>query len=219
MPRFLLLRFDAPMQSWSVCGRHQKINVTADFPTKSGVVGILAACLGIERGEYQKLQQLSDSLSYSTATLSRPSVAEDFQATRSPEKQRIVKKQYLCDASFLVAISHPDIDLLAAAVKNPVFIPYFGRKSYMPSRPLFEAVVEAENEIAALLLNGPKRELQVVSETSFADGVVSCIREPIIDQPCFIATNGEARNVTFRERFIYIYLLRNPSHCGSEPGQ
>lgn len=47
-------------------------------------------------------------------------------------------RQYLADAEFIVGITHPDEDSLndlVAAVQNPVFDTYLGRKSFPPAFP------------------------------------------------------------------------------------
>lgn len=53
----LALYFDAPMQSWG-CGSRYGRRSTGDFPTRSGVTGILCAALGIARDDTERIQQL-----------------------------------------------------------------------------------------------------------------------------------------------------------------
>jgi CRISPR system Cascade subunit CasD len=59
--------------------------------------------------------------------------------TRQPETV-VSWRQYLCDASFLVAVqtNHPGlVESLAEAVQQPHWPIYLGRKSCPPSRPVF----------------------------------------------------------------------------------
>ena len=55
----LLLRLAGPMQSW---GTDSKFDVrrTGREPSKSGVIGLVAAALGIARQDRQALQTLND---------------------------------------------------------------------------------------------------------------------------------------------------------------
>ena len=50
MGKILLLRLEGALQSW---GDHAKWDVrdSGDFPSKSGVAGLLACALGLERGD------------------------------------------------------------------------------------------------------------------------------------------------------------------------
>ena len=60
MGKILLLRLEGALQSW---GDHAKWDVrdSGDFPSKSGVVGLLACAMGLERGD-PKIADLSAHL-------------------------------------------------------------------------------------------------------------------------------------------------------------
>jgi CRISPR system Cascade subunit CasD len=50
----------------------------------------------------------------------------------------VTSRQYLADAEFLIAISHPVEDRvteIAQAMRNPVFMTYLGRKAFAPTFP------------------------------------------------------------------------------------
>ena len=49
----LLLRLAAPLQSWG-CGSKFNIRNTEREPTKSGVIGMIAAAMGIQRNDDPK---------------------------------------------------------------------------------------------------------------------------------------------------------------------
>lgn len=51
-------------------------------------------------------------------------------------------RDYLCDASFLVALqSRSDlVDQLAVALQNPTWVIFLGRKACPPSRPVFDGL-------------------------------------------------------------------------------
>ena len=61
MARFLILRLDGPMQAW---GTHtfEDYRPTNIFPTRSGLLGLIGACLGIERADREALSRLAESV-------------------------------------------------------------------------------------------------------------------------------------------------------------
>jgi len=63
MPDFLILKLQGVMQSW---GEHtyEGLRPSANFPTRSALVGLLGACLGIERTDSDTQQDLADSFQY-----------------------------------------------------------------------------------------------------------------------------------------------------------
>lgn len=55
----ILLRLKGPMQSWGTSSRFE--TRTSDYyPSKSAVIGIIAASLGYRRDEDEKIQKLND---------------------------------------------------------------------------------------------------------------------------------------------------------------
>lgn len=64
MPRFLILRLDGPMQAW---GTHtlEDFRPSNVYPTRSGLLGLLAACLGIERSDHIGQAALAASVEFS----------------------------------------------------------------------------------------------------------------------------------------------------------
>ncbi|HMQ32558.1 MAG TPA: type I-E CRISPR-associated protein Cas5/CasD [Chloroflexaceae bacterium] len=65
--------------------------------------------------------------------------------TKEPETD-VSERHYLADASFLAALQGPPdlIASLAAAVQNPVWPCFLGRKACVPATPLFEGVGQHE---------------------------------------------------------------------------
>jgi CRISPR system Cascade subunit CasD len=50
----------------------------------------------------------------------------------------VTQRAYLADAEFIVTVNHPDderLDSISAAVGDPVFMPYLGRKAFAPAFP------------------------------------------------------------------------------------
>ncbi len=64
MPRFLILRLDGPMQAW---GTHtfEDFRPSNLYPTRSGLLGLLAVCLGIARSDHTAQARLAASVEFS----------------------------------------------------------------------------------------------------------------------------------------------------------
>ena len=64
MPRFLILRLDGPMQAWGT-HTYEDFRPSNLYPTRSGLLGLLAACLGIERIDLDGQSNLAASVEFS----------------------------------------------------------------------------------------------------------------------------------------------------------
>jgi CRISPR system Cascade subunit CasD len=141
----LLIRFCAPMQSWGTQSRFT-VRDTGFEPSKSGVLGLLCAALGIDREDDEGLQPL---------TLLRMGVradregalrmdyhtAKDVRMANGKKKgTELSTRYYLADAAFLVGLESDDLSLLEriqAALKTPVWALFLGRKAFVPSEPVW----------------------------------------------------------------------------------
>lgn len=147
----LLLRLVGPMQSWGTTSRFDQRD-TGKEPSKSGVVGLLAAAMGIDRENWDDLQPLTH-LSMGVRH-DRPGVPKrDYQTAGCASGDRIKKADgsqsddgvvsqrfYLADAAFLVGLAGNDrvlLEKIHAALRDPVWPQALGRKSYVPSEPIW----------------------------------------------------------------------------------
>ncbi|MEI9476241.1 MAG: type I-E CRISPR-associated protein Cas5/CasD [Deltaproteobacteria bacterium] len=142
----LLLRFVGPMQSWGTTSRFDQRD-TGKEPSKSGVVGLLAAALGIDRENWTDLEPLTH-LSIGIRH-DRPGVPKrDYQTAQhiiSADRSKIhetavTTRDYLADGAFLVGLECDERSLLErihAALRDPVWPLALGRKSYVPSEPIW----------------------------------------------------------------------------------
>lgn len=130
----LLLRLAGPMQSWGSSSRFARRG-TEIAPTKSGVIGMLAAAKGIRRTE--PITELLD-LEFGVRLDQPGQVMHDFQTARTLDGRSsapLTYRFYLADAAFLAAVSG-DRDLLtglADALRRPHFPLYLGRRSCPPA--------------------------------------------------------------------------------------
>ncbi|MBS2545346.1 type I-E CRISPR-associated protein Cas5/CasD [Catenulispora sp. NL8] len=149
----LLLRLAGPLQSWGIAGENNRRD-TASAPTKSGILGLLAAAEGRRRED-----PITDLLSlhmgvrtdqpgsllrdYHTVSdyrgvplLSAAVTTAGVQKPTSPKKPtHVTTRFYLQDAVFLAAIAGPaaTIETLHRAVTNPAFPLALGRRSCVPA--------------------------------------------------------------------------------------
>lgn len=156
----LILRLAGPLQSWgdrSVFNRRE----TRPEPTKSGVLGLLAAASGRAREEPlddllglqlgvrvdqpgSLLRDYHTVSDYRGRPLPQAGVsAKGIQKPTSPAKHtHVTQRFYLQDAVFLAALHGPSalIETLAEAVQRPAFPLALGRRSCVPTQPIFLAV-------------------------------------------------------------------------------
>lgn len=133
----LLLRLSGPLQSWgseSVYDHRE----TDSMPTKSGVIGMLAAALGRKRDE--AVDDLAE-LEFGVRGDLPGTKLNDFQIAHMGEKlnTNLSNRAYLCDAIFLAGLGCEDMDFLLRleeALANPRFAVFLGRRSCPPTLPL-----------------------------------------------------------------------------------
>lgn len=137
----LLLRLVGPMQSWGTRSRFDERDTELE-PSKSGVIGLLCAALGRDRVEpVADLAQLRMA-----ARVDREGVRRyDYQTVRgvvradgSGYSNVQSWRHFLADAAFLAGLEGERalLDALQAALEDPVWPLYLGRKSYVPSLPV-----------------------------------------------------------------------------------
>lgn len=129
----LLLRLAGPMQAWGDASRHNHRGTRRE-PTKSGVLGMMAAAEGRRRTD--PLEDLA-ALRFGVRTDQIGTVERDLHtAKRASEKHSaLTHRDYLMDAVFLAALEGPDdmLEGLAEAISRPAFPMYLGRRSCPPA--------------------------------------------------------------------------------------
>lgn len=128
----LLLRLEGPRQSWGTEGE----------PSKSGVLELLCAALGVDRSDWEGLAPLTRLVM--GVRVDRPGVLQtDEQAAPSVpgEMDRSAStdhRGYLSDATFLVGLEGERdlLERLDEALRNPHGRLVLGREGYLPSAPV-----------------------------------------------------------------------------------
>ncbi|MDB1087700.1 type I-E CRISPR-associated protein Cas5/CasD [Streptomyces sp. ACA25] len=190
----LTMQLAGPLQSWGATARFAR-RTTEHAPTKSGVIGMLAAAQGRERTD--DLTDLA-ALRFGVRVDQPGTRIRDYQTARhfdTAKSMPLSERFYLADAVF-VAVVEGDHDLLAGlleALRKPVFLPYLGRRSCPPSRRidlrllpgahLEEALAQEEWRAAGWYRSRQRRrptmELETLIEAAPSDGAAGTLR----DQP------------------------------------
>ena len=139
----LALRLAGPLQSWGSRSRFSDRDTEME-PTRSGVIGLLCAALGLPRDS--SLERF-EGLRMAGRGDRQGALLRDFHTAqnvrragggKTGEQAVISNRYYLTDAVFLVLLEG-DHDLLAElddALANPVWPLFLGRKSCPPSEPV-----------------------------------------------------------------------------------
>lgn len=162
MPDFLILKLQGVMQAW---GGHtfEDYRPVHPFPTRSGITGLLGACLGIDRQDKAGIADLSASFVYAVRSDTLPVKFTDFHTVMDARKVDgkenknpvVSRREYLCDAKYTLALQLRDqavytAEEMSAALKKPCYTPFLGRRSCPLCHPLFETIINAENLLHAL---------------------------------------------------------------------
>lgn len=142
----LLLRLAAPLQSWGSSSKFE-IRTTEKMPTKSGIVGMLAAALGLERdSDLSKL----NALKFGVRADREGDDITDFHMVHSEKSSYVTYRHYLSDAVFLAGVEGDKAFLkeLEIALQNPCYSLFLGRRSCPPTLPIVIGIRELSLEDA-----------------------------------------------------------------------
>ena len=143
----LLLRLAAPLQAWGTDSKFE-VRRTNREPSKSGVIGLLAAALGLRRDA--DLSELS-ALRFGVRVDRNGEVIKDFHMAKADKTSYLTYRYYLSDAIFLVGLESEDrnfLEKIERALRNPCFPLFLGRRSCPPTLPLVLGIREEALEIA-----------------------------------------------------------------------
>ena len=135
----LLLRLAAPLQAWGADSKFETRKTNRE-PTKSGVIGLLAAALGLRRDESEGLAQLT-GLRFGVRVEREGQLLVDYHTAKTQDEKTsyVTYRHYLQDAVFLAGLESEDAALLQQlqdALQHPAFPLYLGRRSCPPALPL-----------------------------------------------------------------------------------
>lgn len=187
---FILLWLEAPLQSWGADSRFGRRD-TLDFPTKSGLLGLLCCALGAGGEQRELLAEMAPlrqtAIAFRRNDAERPPLLRDFQMVGSgydekddwetlliPKKRdgggavgggtKMTYRYYLQEAAFAVAMEVPAARAteFVEAFKAPVWDIYLGRKCCAPTDLVFRD--SFDSEVAAF-----EAALSIAREKSLAE--------------------------------------------------
>lgn len=165
MSKYLMIRLEGPMQSWGLRASFD-IRFSETMPTKSGVIGLLAAAKGVQRNDKKSLADLS-SMKMMAVCVKEGSVFTDYHTVgaghRDKQKQlpkvaggfktAVTHRQYLSGYGFIVVLkgNNKMVQSCIEALHNPVYPVFLGRRSCPPSKPLYMGAYNNSKEVQKTL--------------------------------------------------------------------
>ena len=164
----LAFLLDAPLQSWGTASKFNH-RETESHPSKSGILGLIAAAIGIDsrdsddtggmdlltslrvhcvrliKSQDQLVHRLSD---YHT-------VENTIKASGVMNKDAVItRRTYLTDSSFLCILEGDASQLvdIRSALENPKWGIWFGRKCNLPAMPISPMMAKDTNSAQTALL-------------------------------------------------------------------
>lgn len=185
MQEWLVICLRAPLGSFGENAGNAERD-TADLPTRSALIGLAAAALGIEREDMQGQARLAQGLVTAGGLYDRGTPLADFHtfqslhqagkgaATRAEALAKtahletsISRRHYRADGLWQGAYRLSEqadesltLEALRQAFETPRFVLYLGRKSCPLSHPLVPRIVTAQTLVEAF-----KAQFETVSQT------------------------------------------------------
>lgn len=217
----LVLRLAAPLQSWGTSSRFVRRN-TDRAPSKSGIVGLLAAAQGRRRTD-----PIEDLVGLRIGVrIDQPGQVErDFQTARTVDGSQAMPlsyRFYLADAVFLVAVEGEPNMLagLQEALRRPAYPLYLGRRSCPPAGRVEYGL--RDTDVAGVLAGEPwlasPRVQDALGEPTIDLDIVSdqpinprgAIREVVQDEP--LTFDPQRREHSWRTVYREPIQIPNPRY-------
>jgi CRISPR system Cascade subunit CasD len=170
---YLIFRLYGPLAAWGdiAVGGYRP---SFAHPSKSAIVGLLAAALGIRREDTERQKVLAEACSFAIRVDAMGTLLRDYHTTQVPQAKRgiayctrrselagndvntiLSSRDYRCDAVYTVVIEIREGSAytareLADALAKPVFTLYLGRKSCPLAWPLQPKAVTGDSVREAL---------------------------------------------------------------------
>jgi CRISPR system Cascade subunit CasD len=165
MAEYLVFQLYGPMAAWGdiAVGEYRP---SFAHPSKSAIIGLLAAALGIRRDEEERQKSLSGACAFAVRVDAMGMLLRDYHTAQVPPEKKGVtyhtryselswglntilsSRDYRCDAAYTVAVGLRDgteltIQRLLDKLRKPEFSLYLGRKSCPLAIPLDPKIVQA----------------------------------------------------------------------------
>ncbi len=169
MKQFLLFQLYGPMASWGDVAVGEQ-RPSAGHPSKSAILGLLAAAKGIRRDEESLHREMAAGYGFGVRVDAPGELLRDYHTSQVPPAKGKVKfftrrdelrntelntilssRDYRTDGRYTVAVWMQDstapftLEALANALQMPRLALYLGRKSCPLAVPLWPQVLETDN--------------------------------------------------------------------------
>ena len=166
--KHLALYLRAPLQSWGASSKFGDRG-TLDAPTRSGLLGLLAAACGVDKNDEARDREWlarASKLSMTILAFRRGDRMTDYHtvgarydkddpwqkrmipttADGKPRGTDLTNRDYLTDSVFGAVLSGDDhlVVEMAAGLANPIWGVWLGRKSCIPTEPILSGVFDSE---------------------------------------------------------------------------
>lgn len=222
MMEWLIITLAAPFASFGEEAGNARRGTTAS-PTRSALLGLAGAALGIDRADAEGQRALAASYRVATRTLCAGNLVTDFHTyqslpsakgrprTRAEALSRpldlatsITQREYRTDVRYQAAyraVSDGPYSLrdLNAGFKRPAYTLYLGRKSCPLSHPLASEIIEAQTVIDAFKRHSDELDgLVAVEDRADLGSINASLRTRLrMDEP------DDRTNWQFRQRREY----------------
>ena len=201
----LALRLEGPLQSWGYASQFSRRN-TGMFPTKSSILGMCCAAMGVPRGSEREKTMLMRMRELRLLAIAVPradyrsrenesslqvrrltdyhTVQDTMNADGGKNKNTYLTwRQYLCDAFFVAVLSGNRllVEEVGAALRNPAWGIWLGRKACIPTSPVWAGVhISEDAALRALLGEQPLSFFSFQREVErFEEGTDTFADQPI----------------------------------------
>ena len=166
--KHLALYLIAPLQSWGAASKFGERG-TLDAPTRSGLLGMLAAACGVDKNDTARERDWlvrAAGLVLSIYAFRRGNRLTDYQTVGShydtddpwqrrmiptaadgkPRTTDVTHRDYLSESIFGAVLSGDEVFIskLADGIANPIWGVWLGRKSCIPTEPVFAGVFDSD---------------------------------------------------------------------------
>lgn len=174
---YLIFQLQAPLSAWGETAVGE-FRPTANYPSESSLLGLLAAALGIDREDESAHQALCAHYGFAIGVQSAGRLLRDYHTAQVPgrvslknrphhtrrDELNMLKEElntilstrdYRQDAACLVAVQANNnapysLEHLSQALQKPKYVLYLGRKACPPAIPLWPNVIDANNALVAI---------------------------------------------------------------------
>lgn len=132
----ILLKMAGPMQAWGTNSNFES-RQTDRYPSKSAVIGLIAASLGLGRNSDEELSKFNDldfgvRIDQPGRLLRDYHTAAKVKANGAFDRTYVTNRYYIEDGVFVVALGHEDesfMNEIETALRMPYFQQFMGRRS------------------------------------------------------------------------------------------